>query len=116
MVADAERSLQIARGLQLAGRVEAAIAAYERVLGLTPAYHPAHRQLAELHVRRGDTSRAIAELSTYLAAEPLDALAHHLFVELLESRGVDVPAAHYGLTSERPDPPPRRPACADGGT
>lgn len=50
------------------GRLDDAIATFERVHALDPNYPPAYFMCAQVHAERGDTARARAELTAGIAA------------------------------------------------
>ena len=61
--------------LAMTGRVNEAIAEYERALARDPQYSDARSNLATALARRGDVTRAARELAAVVAADPENALA-----------------------------------------
>jgi hypothetical protein len=94
----AEAQLRMARGWQLAGRTQAAITAYHRLLQLKPDYEQAHIELARLHLQLGDVDTALAELAMATIADGNTNDIHKVTVDALVRRGGLAEAfAHYGL-------------------
>jgi tetratricopeptide (TPR) repeat protein len=74
-VKELQRQLAGAAGLERAGRIDEAIAAYRGILERVPALTSIHLQLGMLFERKGDTAAATAEYQAALKAEPAAAKA-----------------------------------------
>ncbi len=67
-----EALCRLARGWQLRGNLDAAVAGYQRVIALDPTYAPAHVALGGLRLRQGRARDALEHYAQALALQPDD--------------------------------------------
>jgi len=110
-----EARLRMARGWQLAGRVDAAISAYEEVVATVPTYDQGYIELARLHLGRGDLDDSFRYLRLATEHKGHANQIHKITVDALVARGgISEAFAHYGLSriDDRPLAPPDAPVVA----
>jgi tetratricopeptide (TPR) repeat protein len=86
----------IAASLARKGRVEEAIAHFNKTFELNPGHDDAHYNLANVFRRLGRVDEAIAQYEKALEINPRNALAHYNLAAVLGPKGrVDEALAHY---------------------
>lgn len=86
----------IATSLARNGRVDEAIAHFNRTFELNPGHDDAHYNLANVFRRLGRVDEAIVEYEKAVAINPRNALAHYNLAAMLGQKGrVDEALAHY---------------------
>jgi tetratricopeptide (TPR) repeat protein len=81
-----EQGLARARSAASAGRLDAAIAAYNETLARSPDSPLLYRELAGVERKKGDADAALAHLRRALVVDPLDASSLAQVGEILEER------------------------------
>jgi len=69
------------------GELDAAVAAFERLIAESPDFGMAHQALSEIYARRGDIERAIASIRRAIELEPGESLYHTSLSRFLQRLG-----------------------------
>jgi len=88
-----QAALGEAEGLAAEGRIDEALAAYEKIVEAVPALTSVHREMGDLYVRKKDRTRALEAYQRLLDAEPDDEEARTAVASVALALGLEAEAA-----------------------